>query len=219
MMRSSHRMFAALAIAVSTLAFGACSDTTGPDGVGQASVVLTSDAAAASVSPELSLSVAGDVPTSAVSNLFLAVTRVDLHLVGGDAEEGEESEDGGAWVSLELSLLEPVDILALAGTGVELAAGTVPAGTYNQARIYFETSELVLGEQIVVNGLTLDPGSYDVTVPSAAESGLKIQFSATDVAEVVEGEVETVGIVVGMDATIGTLVWNANGFQLSPVLN
>jgi hypothetical protein len=184
---------------------------------------MTSDAVSANrVGDGISLSV-GDVPESAVANLFLTITRVDLHLVGGgddtgtegEGGEGESSEDG-SWVSLELSLTEPLDVFVLSTSGIELAAGTVTAGQYNQARFFFDTSELVLSEAIDVNGVTVDAGSYDVTVPSADETGLKLQLSGTDVGD---GETETVGVQLGTGATIGTLVWNSNGFQLSPVLS
>jgi hypothetical protein len=189
---------------------------------------MTSDAVSANrVGDGISLSV-GDVPESAVANLFLTITRVDLHLVGGgddtgtesagtegEGGEGESSEDG-SWVSLEPSLTEPLDVFALSTSGIELAAGSVTAGQYNQARFFFDTSELVLSEAIDVNGVTVDAGSYDVTVPSADQTGLKLQLSGTEVGN---GETETVGVQLGTGATIGTLVWNANGFQLSPVLS
>jgi len=211
-MRFFRRTFPAIALGI--LAITACSDATGPEGVGRASVVLTTDAVAASVIPRVAASI-GDVPESAVSSLELAVTRIDLHLVGGDETDGEVSGEGGAWVSLELALTEPVDVLAFAAGGIELAAGTVPVGQYNQARIYFDTSTLTLDQQIVVNALTIDPGTYDVNVPSAAQSGLKLQLAQTSVAG---GETETVALTLGTTATIGTLVWNANGFQMNPVI-
>lgn len=210
----------------SLLAITACSNSTGP-GVGQASVVLMGDAASANlVGAGIGLNVAG-VPESAVANLFLTITRVDLHLVGsggeGESEGGEgESSEGGegeasesGWITLDVTLTEPVDVLGLSTAGLELAAGTVPAGRYNQARFFFDTSELVLGEQVVSNGATLDPGSYDVNVPSAAQTGLKLQLSSTDVGD---GDTETVGVEIGTGTTIGTLVWNANGFAVSPHL-
>ena len=207
------------------LAVTACSDSLGP-GVGEASVILQGDAVAANVlDGGIALNVAG-VPESAVSNLFLTITRVDLHLVGsgdsgegegeGEGGEGESSGEGGSWISLDLSLTEPVDILALSTTGLELAAGTVPAGRYNQARFFFDTSEIVLDEQVISGGTTIDPGTYDVNVPSGAQTGLKLQLSSTDVGD---GDTETVGVQIGSGATIGTLVWNANGFSVSPRLS
>ncbi|MDX1579806.1 MAG: DUF4382 domain-containing protein [Gemmatimonadota bacterium] len=204
------------------LGMTACSDTTGP-GVGEASVILTSDAVASnSVGEGLSLSI-GDVPESSIGNLFLTITRIDLHLVGADegeagaeGEGGEEAgEEGGGWISLEVSLTDAVDVLALGAGGIQLAEGTVPAGQYNQARFFFDTSELVLTEDIDVNGTTVVAGSYDVFVPSAAQTGLKLQLSGV---EVEDGGTETVGVELGTGATVGTLVRTANGFLLSPVL-
>ncbi len=222
MLRYTRRTLA-VAVCGGLLAFTACSDSTGP-GVGEASVVLTGDAASTSLLGEgIALSVAG-VPESAVTSLFLNITRVDLHLVGGDGGEESESEgtgeseasgEGGSWISLDLVLTEPLDILQLSTSGLVLAEGTVPAGRYNQARFYFDSSELELGEQVVVNTVTLDPGMYDVDVPSAAQSGLKLQLTSTDVDA---GETEAVGVEIGAGTTIGTLVWNTNGFSVSPRL-
>lgn len=219
MKRYGYRSMGALAAAM-LLVTTACSDGLGPE-VGRANVVLTGDAVAASVvGPGISLSM-GDVPESAVANLFLEITRIELHLVGGgtggegEGETGGESGEGGSWISLEPGLTSPVDALQLSETGVQLASGVVAAGRYNQARFFFDTSQLVLADPIDVNGQTVDAGTYDVTVPSADQTGLKLQLSGV---EVTGGETETVGIELGQSATIGTLVWNANGFQLSPVL-
>ena len=205
---------------VGLAALTACSDSTGPDSFGQASVVLTSDAVAAStVGSGISLSL-GDVPSTALANLFLGITRVDLHRVGtGDESTGEDetSTEGGEWISLEISLEAPLDLLAIPSTGgVVLAAGSIPAGRYNQARFFFDVAEAVLDEAVAVPGQTVDPGTYGVTVPSAAQTGLKLHLADT---EVVEGETETIGLELATSATIGTLVWQANGFLLSPVLN
>lgn len=223
MKRYTTRTLAA-AVCGGVLAITACTDSTGP-GLGVASVVLSGDAVAASLVDEtVGLNLAG-VPESAVSNLFLTITRVDVHLAGGDdggageaASEGvgDESSEGGSWFSLDLTLTEPLDLLALSTAGLQLAQGTVPAGKYTQARFFFETSELVLGEQVVVNGVTLDPGTYDVDVPSAEQTGLKLLLSGMNVDA---GDTETVEVEVGAGATIGTLVWNSNGFAISPVLS
>ena len=241
MMRYANRGFAAAAVA-GLLVATACSDTTGP-GMGEASVILAGDGVAANlVGDGVSLSL-GDVPESAVESLFLNITRIDLHLVGADDDEvegeesaGEESvgeegegeagegegdeadESGGhsSWISLEVTLTEPIDILALSESGVEIADGVLPAGRYNQARFFFDSSEIVLSEDVTVNGGTVLPaGTYDVTIPSSGQTGLKLHLSNL---EIVDGETETVAVEVGKGATIGTLNWNANGFRLSPVL-
>lgn len=221
MHRYAYRNLVALALGV-LLFTTACSDTTGP-GVGQASVVLTGDVAANVVGEGISLSL-GDVPETAVGNLFLTITRIDLHLVGVDDEgaegegtggEGEASGSQSGWISLDPALVAPLDILTLSTAGVQIADGTVTAGRYNQVRFFFDTSELVLTEAIDVNGTIVDPGTYDVNIPSAAQSGLKLNLSNVEVGD---GETETVAIELGLGATIGNLIWNANGFQLNPVL-
>lgn len=221
MRRYPTRVLTALALGCLP-ALTACSDATGPE-FGDVSVVVTGDAVSANrLGDGISLNM-GDVPESAVGSLLLNITRIELHLAGGDEEGGTEGAgtegeggEGDSWISLDVTLPGPLDILTLSTAGVELAAGTVTAGQYNQVRFFFDTSELVLNEDIAVLGGTVVAGTYDVTVPSADETGLKLQLSGLNVGD---GETETVGVQLGVDATIGTLVWNANGFLLSPVLN
>ncbi len=98
---------------------------------------------------------------------------------------------------------------------MQLAAGTLPAGRYNQARFFFDTSQLVLSQDITAQGGTVVAGTYDVWIPSAEQTGLKLQLSDFNV---VADETGTLGIEVGAGATIGSLVHTANGFLLSPVL-
>lgn len=224
------RRGAALLTACAALILAACSDATGPEGVGQANVVLSSDRAAAHRAPasdvRLSAGSLGDVPVSAVGSLTLEVTRIDVHVAGGDDEasgEGEEGpgdedgeEGGSGWVTLELSVATPIDLLDLGATGsVQLASGAVPAGKITQVRLFFDASELVLDADIDASGQQIPAGAYQVNVPSAEQTGLKIPGLAVDISD---GETETVTLEIGVDASIGTLVWTANGFQLSPVL-
>jgi hypothetical protein len=205
----------------------ACS--TGPAGIATANVVLSADASlTASVAPAADVRLSmGDVPASAITSITLNVTRIDIHVAGGsepavegteegESEEGESSEGGSGWITLDLVLASPVDLLDLAGTaGVQLAGGSIPAGKITQVRLFFDVAELTTGESIDVPGQTLPPGVYEVTAPSAQNTGLKIHTQKN----VADGETETVDIEIGLDATIGTLNWNANGFRLSPVMH
>jgi hypothetical protein len=62
----------------------------------------------------------------------------------------------------------------------------------------------------------VDPGVYDITIPSATQSGLKIQVGRF---EVPSGGTETVVLELATNASIQTLIWNTNGFQMSPVMH
>lgn len=225
-MKIATRITSPLIAALGALALVACGDSAGPAGTGQAVVTLASDAAAANRVPDAVRLSVGDVPTDAVSSLALTLTRIDVHVAGADDElgegegeelgEGEAGEDESGWITLEVSLAEPVDLLDLAALGsIELAAGAVPAGRITQVRLFFDTMELTLDTDVDVSNQTVPAGVYAVTVPSALQTGLKInQVNAT----VGDGETATVALEIGVDASIGTLVYNANGFQLSPVM-
>jgi hypothetical protein len=101
-------------------------------------------------------------------------------------------------------------------SGVEIAAGTLPAGHYNQVRLFFSTATITLADPITVGAQTVDPGVYDITIPSATQSGLKIQVGRF---EVPSGGTETVVLELATNASIQTLIWNTNGFQMSPVMH
>jgi len=221
-MKIVTRVLSMLTLAGATLGVAGCDDASGPAGIGEAVVVLTSDAPAANrVAGDLHLSVGG-VPTAAVASLTLDLTRIDVHVAGLDDEPLEEDETGeepaedAGWITLEVSLAAPIDLLDLASLGtVELAAGTIPAGRITQVRLFFDTIELTLDADVDQGGQTIPAGVYDVRVPSAEQTGLKINQVDTTVGD---GETGTIALEIGLDASIGTLVYQANGFQLSPVL-
>jgi hypothetical protein len=224
MLRRYQTVLAVLLL-TGAVAHSACSDATGPE-TGQASVLLAGDGsvAASEVPAGLRLSL-GDVPVGAVGSIDLIVTRVDVHQAGDEAEGtqgaegGEGTEGDGAeagWVTLDLAET-PLDLLSLPSTGgVEVANGLLVAGFYNQVRLFFTSSTLTLAQTINVGGQDLDPGVYDVTIPSAAETGYKILM---DRVEVIGGGTEAIVLELSTTASIGSLIWNTNGFQLSPVMH
>ncbi len=219
MLAKRHLPVAAIA-AAGFLAFG-CGDSSGPEGLGNANILLVAEAASASlqgVPPRLS--VAGDVPMAAVEAIEISLTRIEVHRTGsGDqegAEEGGESGGGGGWVALNLEAAAATDLLQLSTTGgVPIASGGLEPGTYNQVRLFFSDAMIRLSSDVTVQGgQVVGVGAYEIRIPSAEQTGLKIPTSF----EVPEGGETTVVLEVGVNATVGTLVWNANGFQMSPVM-
>lgn len=214
-MRSRIRVSTALPL-LAGLALTGCGDTSGPGGVGQVAVELSSDAAAAgSVAGDLHLSA---VPAAALGSLMIDVTRIDVHVAGDGVDETTEgaAEGESGWTTLELEVAAPIDLLDLSTTGaVALASGAIPAGRITQIRLFFDTAQLTLDTDTDVGGQTLPAGVYDVSVPSADQTGLKIDQVGVEVGD---GETETVTLEVGLAASIGSLSYTTNGFQLSPVL-
>lgn len=108
---------------------------------------------------------------------YLAVAEVcisQVYLQGGGGDEEEEA-DGGAgrvvlWEKGEGDA-QCFDLLELQGVSAEVAETEVPAGTYGQLRFVIESASVTLAE-----GHTFSTGesTRDLTVPSGAQTGIKV---------------------------------------------
>lgn len=108
--------------------------------------------------------------------------KMTVHLTDGpaaydavyiDIKEVQVQVDNGGWTTIALAYPGVYDLLDLRnGIDTLLGVGEIPAGKVTQMR-------LILGANnaVVVNGV-----SYNLTTPSAQESGLKINFNETFVA-------------------------------------
>lgn len=104
---------------------------------------------------------ASDVESMSTSDddaLILHVVRTEIHLDG----------EGGGWTTLSTSARD-INLLALAGTEAEIAAGEVPEGKIHQIR-------LVLAEEQNAT-LRLAGVEIAVDVPSGEQSGMKLNIS------------------------------------------
>lgn len=204
-----------------------CGNGTGPSAMGEATLILTdADVVSAAIAPALAAAVdpAGDVPAEAISGIELVLTRVDLHLTGGAGEEieqneeqTEEGDDGDSgWQSLTLTEGGTIDLVNLPeSSGFQIANGELPAGRYNNLRLFYSSATLRLGEAITIRGAEIPAGDYDLRIPSGDQTGLKVPLSAFDVDA---GELETLIVEVLSNASVASIRWNANGFRMSPVL-
>ena len=95
-------------------------------------------------------------------------------------------------------------------SGVLLAVGTVPAGTYGAARLFVSNATMWFDTAIVVDStLTFQPNvGYPVTIPSGPESGFKtragftVAAGQTEVALVFDAQASVRGAVVTRDGKI-----------------
>lgn len=202
------------------LALVACGDGVGPAGTGQMSVTLQesggSSAIMASVSPtEASASEAqsNSVDLAAVSSVEITLERVEV------LPTGRPETEGSAWVSLEVDgSVNPVDLMDLGASGpITISSGSVPAGTYTMVRLYFSDATITTNQEIELEGGgTVAAGTYDLSIPSGMETGIKIVLAGFTVTE---GEDETLSLEIDSEASIQTVVYNEDeGFIMNSVL-
>jgi len=122
---------------------------------------------------ELWANVSGEtavVPTSAVVSLTVQVDRVEALPRGGD-------EEGGGWVSLDVTANGTIDLMALPGDpagAIVLAQGEVPVGTYAMVRLFFSDAEVTFNVDVTAGGHTFEAGvAHPVTFASGAQTGIK----------------------------------------------
>lgn len=97
-----------------------------------------------------------DAPATEADHLYVDFGRIEL-MPASESEDGVQTvaEEGGR-----------IDVLTLTnGTVEDLGEIEVPAGTYHQVRIIVEDAQVHFGED-----------SFDVKVPSGAQTGLKVNI-------------------------------------------
>jgi hypothetical protein len=128
-----------------------------------------------------------DAPDPSISALNITVNRVEANI-------------DGQWVSIPVSETT-VDLLDLVQNDILLASGSVPTGTYNQVRVF------------VTNATVTDAdGTHDVTIPSAEQTGIKLNVNYTINAN------EVTALL--LDFNVGkSLIKTGNGtYKLQPVI-
>jgi hypothetical protein len=197
------------------LGLAACGNGTGPEGTGEVSVLLSQQVTVNSVrAAELGASSAAAVSLTDVESIVVMVTGVQALLRG-------EDENGGGWVDLELApaAQNPIDLLTLPGSGSEIANGTLTAGNYGNIRIFYEDPASIN----LANDVSVGPSDFlaadnphDLTIPSGAQTGIKIPTAGFVVAE---ATVETVTIEFDAALSVQTVTATGNGeLMMSPVL-
>jgi hypothetical protein len=128
-----------------------------------------------------------DAPDPTISALTLTISRVRANV-------------DGQWIDIENDPAT-LNVLDLAQDDVQLGAATVPAGDVSQIRLYIASATV-----------TDSTGTYDVEIPSAAQTGLKINVHAP----VSANEVQTILLDFNVDKS---LIKTGNGqYKLQPVI-
>ncbi len=125
-------------------------------------------------------------PFDLVKEATVTITRVDVHRVDADDQEGEDVDDEGddeaegegdddaggaasAWVIIQEGERE-FNLLDLRNGKTDLLADAdIPAGTYDQMRLIVTQGRIVVGEGE-------SEREFVLTVPSGSQTGIKLHF-------------------------------------------
>jgi len=202
----------------------ACDNATRP---GAESVVLLSGNASASFSlgaeALASLSDGGAMldDGSLASLTVGSVHSVHVRVTGVQALPANLDENSeAAWVSLSVQGGGEFDLMQLSVAAVELARGELEAGTYRSVRLFFDEASITFHTPVTVGAgpaaRTYEAGEpYPLTVPSGAQTGIKVPSAGFIVTEATGGEVS---IVFDADASVQSVQALPTGVQMSPVL-
>ncbi|HVS59291.1 MAG TPA: DUF4382 domain-containing protein [Gemmatimonadaceae bacterium] len=188
-MSKTIRLFAALMI--STIAFAACSDSSGT-GTGLLTVRLTD----------------APFPFSDVASVDVFVIRVDARTAATtDAEAADETNRGG-WTTIAAPNAS-INLLDLgSGKTMNLGATTLATGNYNGFRLILDTDR---------SSITLKDGTKPpISFPSAGQTGIKIKLDQP-IQLTVDGSVMTLDFDIGRSFVMrGNTA--LNGFNFKPVI-
>lgn len=160
--------------------------------------------------------------------------------IGGDQSEetgaeGQAEEDGSSsgvsgasWVTVELAegtmlvinLTElPAEVVEAEassnGTGLEIAAGELPGGTYKNVRLLGEATITFTEDLAAANADFVAGEAYPLEIPSSQSSGVKVQ---TPKFEIEDGGTAAVTIVFDGPASIKKIKLQPGGAKMVPVM-
>ena len=110
-------------------------------------------------------------PTDQVNAANVTIFKVEARLVeaenGGGSESMENEDSKGGFITLMEDVVGPVNLLTLIdGASEKLADAEIPAGSYDLIRVYVRDAQVVMNDE---EGTT-----YELKVPSGAQSGIKV---------------------------------------------
>jgi hypothetical protein len=179
----------------------------GPTGSnGQTSILLSrAPGASGSIGTSMLARSGPPVDFTVVESLELVIDRVEAHRISG-----------GGWISVDVDPVT-IDLAGLGdGTVVELAAGALPDGTYNNLRLFLQSASVAFLTDVTVGNTTYQAmQQYDLEIPSADNNGLQIPTTHF----VVDGASETVLVLFDPAATIASVGATGSGkVMMSPIL-
>ena len=227
---------AAAALALATL-LGACGTATDPGGgldasgaSGRETVVRLSQESGGGAASRAALAdvvagmttAGGKVALADVKSIDVTITRVQALPSGAN-----ESAEGG-WVSLTVSSGGKLNLLALpkqAANAIQLARGTLPAGSYQNLRLLFtDDATITFARDVTAGGgaaaVTYKANTaYPLDIPGASRTGIKVPLGAFTVPPTGGA---TIDVTFSGSATVGSVEPNVvatpHGVKMTPVL-
>ena len=179
-------------IAIATVAFGACSDSSGT-GTGLLTVRLTD----------------APFPFSEVARVDVFVVRVDAKTVATTDEDAADETNHGGWTTVATpnTLINLLDLGG--GRTMNLGATTLATGTYKSFRLILDTDK---------SSITLKDGTQPpISFPSAGQSGIKVKLDEP-IQLTENGSVMTLDFDIGRSFVLrGNKA--TNGFNFKPVIH
>lgn len=189
-MSKTIRLLAALAI--TTFAAGACTDSSGT-GTGLLTVRLTD----------------APFPFSEVASVDVYVVRVDAKAASTTDEEAADEDNHGGWTTIATpnALINLLDLGS--GRTMNLGATTLPTGSYRSFRLVLDTDQ---------STITLKDGSEPpIHFPSAGQSGIKVKLDEP-IQLTEDGSVMTLDFDIGRSFVMrGNSP--GSGFNFKPVIH
>ncbi|HEY8468418.1 MAG TPA: DUF4382 domain-containing protein [Longimicrobiales bacterium] len=213
MVRDAAR-YAVLALGLA-VPLTACEDVTGP-GKGSLSIRMSRDdaaPAAALVAADLVEASLGPVALEAIQSIDVTISAIQVQPAGAD-------DDGGPWVTLDLTAPTSVNLLALptgSGTGLLVATDEVEAGAYGHLRLLFSDATITFNQDVTLGANTYTAGTpYPLTIPSGAQTGIKLELGGIEVPEGGAAEVE---LVFDAALSVGNVLVTGSGILMTPVMH
>jgi hypothetical protein len=214
MVRGAAAKYSVLALGLA-LPLTACKDITGP---GEGSLVVRmrrADAgpAAALIAADLVHASMGPVALETIQSVDVTISAIQVQPEGAD-------DDGGPWITLALTAPTSVDLLALpteGGTGLLVASDEVEAGKYGHLRLLFNDAAITFSQDVTFGETTYTAGTaYPLTIPSGAQTGIKVELGGIEVPEGGAAEVE---LVFDAALSVGNVLVTGAGILMTPVMH
>ncbi len=156
------------------------------------------------------------VDQDSVQYLKVTVTGID-YLIAGAADTSDSS---ASWTRADLAQAFDLDLMSLpadSGAAQLVATTNVAAGAYTAVRLHVTNPRIAFKGSVSFGAAGILQGGteYQVTIPSAAQAGLKASAGVT----VRANGTTTVGLVFASARTLSNItVTGTGGVVLSPVL-